>query len=337
MLLRLFRSNRSLVILVLPLFIIAIWLPGFQKQDVQLLPFEKYPGILYAIFINFTTGSAVISKILALLLYFIISILIARLNARYFFIPVRTQLPAVIYMFIVSSVTGLQSFNPVVISSLILVVAISNIFGSYKYKGLAYHYFDSALLVSLSSLIYINSFFFISFVWTGLILLRTFNWREWIISIIGLILPYLFLITYFFATGKSINESLINVIIGNFNAGLSLADKIAGIDIIAIVLTVCLIISSLFMMHRFNTKKIHARKYFLFFLWMFIISTFLFISVPSFGTEYILFAAIPLTYLFSHYFVFTKINLFSRIVFSVLILLPFYLVYFDIVCDLIKK
>ncbi len=337
MLLKLFRSNRSLVILILLIFIAVIWFPGFQKQNVRLFPFEQYPGLLYKAFIVFTAKNILASKITALLLYLLIGILIVRLNTKYFFIPVRTQLPAVIYMFIVSSVVLLQRFNPVIISSLILIIVIDRTFASYKYEGLAYHFFDAALLISLSSMIYINSLFFILFIWTGWLLLRSFNWREWSFSIIGLLLPYLFLFVYFYATDRSIDELLINTIRKNFEVGFQLSDKIADIEFITIFLTLLIILTSLFMIHKFDTKKTYARKYFLYFFWMFIILTILFILLPSFGIEYMLIVAIPLTYLFSHYFVFTKIGWINRVIFTLLILMPYYLVYFDDIRTLIKK
>ncbi len=337
MLLKLFRSNRSLVILVLPVFIALIWFPGFQKQHIQLLPFDQYPGLLYKTFIIFATEKVLASKITALLLFLLISVLLVRLNTRYFFIPARTQLPAVIFMLIVSSVMVLQRLNPVIVSSLILILAIGRIFGAYKYEGLAYHFFDSALLVSLSSLIYINSIFFLLFIWTGLLLLRSFNWREWSFTIIGFILPYLLLSGYFYATDRSIDKLLVDPVRNNFGAGIQLGDKIADMKIIAMILTVYVILTSLFMMIKFDTKKTYARKYFLYFLWMFIISTGLFFLLPSFSIEYTLIVAIPLTFLFSHYFVFTKINWINRILFTVLILMPYYLAYFDKVYGLIKK
>ena len=337
MLLKLFRSNKTLVILILPIFIAVIWFPGFQKQNVRLFPLEQYPGLLYKAFIVFTANNILASKIVALLFFLLIGILIVRLNTKYFFIPVRTQLPAVIYMFIVSSVVVLQRFNPVIVSSLVLILVIDRIFGSYKYEGLAYHFFDAALLVSFSSMIYINSLFFISFIWIGLLLLRSFNWREWAFSVIGLLLPYIFLCVYLYATDRSIDDLLISTIRKNFEVGLQLSDKIADIKFVLIALTLLTILTSFFMIHKFDTKKTYARKYFLFFLWMFIILTILFILLPSFGIEYILIVAIPLTYLFSHYFVFIKISWINRIVFTLLLLIPYYLVYFDDIRTLFKK
>lgn len=337
MLLKLFRSNRSLVILILPIFIVIIWFPGFQEQNSLLFSFEQYPGLLYRAFLTFAVKDVLVSKIAALLLLLFIGILLVRLNTTYFFIPIRTQLPAVIYLYIVSSVVVLQRFNPVIVSSLILVLVIFRIFGSYKYEGLAYHFFDSALLISLSSLIYVNSVFFISFIWIGLLLLRSFNWREWSFSIIGFVLPYLFILGYFYATDRSTDELLISTIRKNFEVGLLLSDKIADIKLISIVLIILIILTSLFMMHKFDTKKTYARKYLLFFLWMFIILTIMFLLLPSFGIEYMLIIAIPLTYLFSHYFVFTRINWLNRFLFTLLFLMPYYLVYFDDIRALIKK
>ncbi len=337
MLLKLFRSNRSLVILILPVFIFLIWFPGFQEQNSRLSSFEQYPGLIYQAFLAFAARDYLSSKIIAFLLFLLISILLVRLNTKYFFIPVRTQMPAVIYLLIASSIMALQRFNPVIVSSVILIVSIDRIFGSYKYEGLAYHFFDAALLISLSSLIYINSLLYILFIWTGLLLLRSFNWREWSFSIIGFVLPYLFLCGYLYATDRSIDELLFSVIRNNFEAGLQLSDKLAQIKVISIVLVIMIILTSLFMIHKFDTKKTYSRKYLLYFLWMFIILTVMFVMIPSFGIEYIMIAAIPLTYLFSHYFVLTKINWLNRVMFTIIMLLPYYLVYFEDIKTLIKQ
>lgn len=317
------------MIFVLPLIIIALWLPDFRDHFVQLFPFDLYAGPLYELVGSFSTRNILFSKITALLLYFLIAILLVRLNIKYFFIQSRTQLPAVIYLLIISGIIIIQRFNPVILSSLLLIIATDRIFESFKFDGLAYHYFDAALLISLSSLIYINSFYFIAFLWVGLVLLRQFRWREWSFTIIGLILPYLFLYGYYLATGKDIHEMLFKTIREYFSDGFAITYRVFQVKLFGYILLAYILLASVFMMQLFDTKKTHSRKYFLFFLWMFIISTLMFILIPSYGVEYLIIAAIPVSYLLSHYFAFSRLNWINRIIFTVFLLIPFIVVYFD--------
>ncbi len=335
MFLKLFKSNRLIAVFVLLIITLAAWLPGFSNSSIYTFSFDHFPGPLYKPIRIFATSNLLFSRIIAFSLYLILGFLLVRLNAKYFFIQVRTQLPAVIYLLIISGFVILQRFNPVIISSLLLIYVFNRLFETFKLEGLAYQYFDISFLISLSSLLYLNSILFMVFIWLGLILFRQFNWREWSFTLIGLLLPYLFIYVYYFVFNIDFG-SFVAVLKNSLMTPYSIAEKINEIKIFMIVLGIIFVISSLFMIQTFDTKKTHARKFFLYFFWVFILTGLLFIFVPSFCMEALLIVAIPIAFLISHFFAFVKVNFITRLLFTLLILAVFYTVYLKQIHSLLK-
>jgi len=58
--------------------------------------------------------------------------------------------------------------------------------------------FDSCFLIGLATLIYIPSITFFLLFALSILILKTFSWRDWIVGIIGLALPFVFTFIYYF-------------------------------------------------------------------------------------------------------------------------------------------
>ena len=112
-------------------------------------------------------------KLIALGLLVFIALWISRLNTKFMLLQHRTYLPAIIYIFLVSSYLPLQQLNPAVFAAVFLVLSIEIMFDTFKKEGLALEFFMAAFLVSIASLFYARSAFLMLVVWTGLSLLRT--------------------------------------------------------------------------------------------------------------------------------------------------------------------
>ncbi len=328
MFLRIFKSNQPIVILLLPFVLLAIWLPGFFLNYLQLFVFDHHTGVFYGIFSNLSVNNIVFTKLIALVIILFIGFSLVRLNTKFFFISRRTQLPAFLYLLIVSSFVPLQRFNSVLISVIILIYIIERVFDSYKYNGIAYHYFDSALMVSISSLFYINSIYFITFLWIGLILFRSYKWREWVFTIIGLGLPYLMIIFYYYFFDKDITLFHQRLREGFINDSFFIKHNLY-FKLFAAFVCFLLIITSGYMIRHYNTKKVQSRKIFSFFLLIFIISILFYFLIPSFGMEILFIIAIPLSFLFSHYFMLAKLNWINNVLFSLLVTGVFFICYYD--------
>ena len=69
-------------------------------------------------------------------------------------------------------------------------------------------------------------------------------------------------------------------------------------------------------MRVYPVKKIYSRKYFMFFLWLFIVTLAIYFIIPSAGYEMIIIAALPVSFLFTHYFVNVKPGWINRMLFD---------------------
>lgn len=323
MLLRFFKSNQQANIILMPVLFLALWLPSLIKPDLIQFRFDQYPAPLYSIIKPVFDNYPFLGVLITFILLISTSLLLIRLNILFFFINTRTQLPALLYLLITSSYIPLQQGNPAIIAALFLVFALFRIFDSFKKEGLAYNYFDAALLLSFGSLFYFNLIFLLPLTWVALIVLRQPRWREWAFTVIGAVLPYIFLFSYNYLRGHSFD-----LVISNFGNLLIHTNtlKFSHPFIIFMGFVVILVIvASLHMVRIFASKKIHSRKYFVLFLAIFINLLLLYFIIPGAGIELIFMTAIPATYLISHYYINIKTGFWSEISFIFLIFMVIYI------------
>jgi len=149
--------------------------------------FQSYPGVTLAI-------SLIILLFQAVLLNQILE------NQR---LMERNQLlTAATYILIVSSSPILKSPLTWLVSNFLLIVLLNIVLNIFGKKEPYREVFDAAFLIGIASLIHLPLIAFAFFLWVCLILYQIFTWREWLISIIGITIPYLFAGTYYFMTGQ---------------------------------------------------------------------------------------------------------------------------------------
>ena len=62
--------------------------------------------------------------------------------------------------------------------------------------------FNCGLIVSTGALFYFPFLLVFPVIWVSLFVLRSFNWREWALSFVGLLVPILFVWSYYFIINK---------------------------------------------------------------------------------------------------------------------------------------
>ncbi len=323
MLLRFFKSNQQANIILMPVLFLALWLPSFIKPDRIQFRFDQYPAPLYSIIKPAFENVPFLGVLITFILLISIALLLIRLNIQFFFINTRTQLPAFLYLLITSSYIPLQQGNPAIIATLFLVFALFRILDSFKKEGLAYNYFDAALLLSFGSLFYFNLIFLLPVTWIALIVLRQPRWREWVFTLLGAILPYIFLFSYNYLKDRSFDLA-----IKNFNNILSHVNTLKYSHPFVIFIgfiTLLVIIASFYMVRVFASKKIHTRKYFIVFLAVFINLFLVYFIIPGAGIELIFLSAVPVTYLLSHYYINIKTGFWSEVSFLFLLFMVIYI------------
>jgi hypothetical protein len=255
--------------------------------------------------------------ILSFLIVSVMAFLIVNFNTTVFFINERTFLPALFYVLFGGFFPDQQLLNPVIPASIFLMLAMIRIMDGYHKPGTAYSYFDAGILISTGSLFYANLIWFGLLVIIGIVLLRTGNLKEILISISGLLTPYLITFGLYYVIGKDVGALI--KLLGDNLFTRSTYYPFPRLTIVALIFSGSLILVSIIQLIRhMNTKKIKSRKTFSLMIWVLLISIIVYFALPSVSVEIVWLTSIPVSYFLTHYFVFVKKKLVPEILFSLL-------------------
>ncbi|MDQ3192833.1 MAG: DUF6427 family protein [Bacteroidota bacterium] len=218
MLISFFKPNQpATLIAALPILALLLWIPGFIKYPFP-ITFENtmplYDGLVY-----FTSKVPYLSNLISLLLVYIQALFLNKIINDNEMLKPRTNLPALMYIVIMSCITELQMMHPVIFANLFVLFAVQRISKVYLQKTVYSHMFDAGTLIAVASFFYFPAIVFFLFIWGSLIVTRTFIWREYIIALIGLLLPYIFIATFYYWKGQ-----LFNLIQEKFSSDLNPAN-----------------------------------------------------------------------------------------------------------------
>ncbi len=312
MLLKTLKSSQPFHFLLIPIIAIALW----TKSLIESAVFPFYQGedmmILYQP-INYLLGkNPLASTIAALLFITLLAFLILKLNVQYAFIRVRTFLPASLFLIISSSMHDLHAMHPIYPAALFLILTIDRIFNTYDKETIHSNAFDAGIFLSIGSLFYLNLVFFFPLLWIGFLILKPkVNWREYILTTLGFILPWIAAITYYLATGNT--EELIQTFKSSFISHQPFFLGNLAVQIFIGFLALLTLLASFSLLTQYDGKKISSRKYFKAFFWIFFISFVLVLANRAVSQEIIIILAIPLTYLISNYLIFMKRQIWGEV------------------------
>ena len=312
MLLKTLKSNQTFHFLLIPFIAGALWIKSFMNP--ALFPF--YPGedtmLLYQPISALIGENTVASNIVALLFIILLAFLILKLNVQYTFIKVRSVLPSILFILITSGLHELHAMHPVYPAALFLILTVDRIFNSYDKEVIHSNAFEAGIFLAIGSLFYLNLVFFFPFLWIGFIILKPkVNWREFILSTLGFIFPWLIALAYYGATDQT--DELMVTLKSNISLHQSFIKGNLPIQIYLGFLVLLTLLASFLILSHYDGKKISSRKYFKAFFWIFLISCILIPANPAVSQEIIILLAIPLTYLISNYLIFMKRQIWGEI------------------------
>jgi len=308
------------MIILIPFIGVLLWLHSILKTPVVSFLFDSTPMPLYKFVTNLLPATSGKATILTLALVIIQGYWLVRLNTRFLFINSRNYMPALLFVLLCCCVPGLQRLNPTIFSGFFLLLAIEKIFESYRTDKLAYQYFVAAFYISVGSLFYPYMLFFMFFIWAGLAVLKPFNWREWVFTITGFLVPVFFIFSFYYLVH---NDPL--RLYHDYKAAFSIGFHFSNYHISTIVffgfMVLLVMVASQFMLRTFQNMKILPRKAFTIIFWLFINTLAVYLLIQQASVEMLFLGAIPVSYLLSNYFTFMKSLVWGNIYLVVLLLL----------------
>jgi hypothetical protein len=321
MLLRLFKGTTPGVIFLIIITLLAVWFATFLKHPIDsVFHYITEPMPLYGLLKNIVGDNHFLGVIFSLSLVSLIAFLLVNFNSNGLFINERTFIPALIYILLSGLFPEYQVLNPVIPASLFLILAIIRIMDGYRIPGIAYNFFDAGIMISTGSLFYANLIWFGLLLIIGIAILRTGNFREIALSILGLLTPYLFTFGFFYVIGKDL-AGFLSLMKDNLFSR-SEGYPFSSLTVVVLIFTgLTILVSLAYLLRVMNSKKIKSRKTFSLLIWTFIISMVIYFALPSVSVEIVWLTAIPVSYFLSHYFIFDKTRMVPGILFSVLFVL----------------
>ena len=300
MLLRLLKYNTTAGYLLIPLLAVLAWWPSFISGSYQQMAFDFFPMPLYELISDRIPHHSLISKIIALILLLFSGFYLIRLNNKYLFLSERTLLPAFIFVLIASSISPLQRLHPALVAMLFLLPAIDRLLASYKNERLSYSFFEASFLIGTGSLVYFNLIFFAVIVWVALLILRPVIWREWVFSILGVVIPWIF----FLATLYFIHDSFLpglELLGTQFTAGNVFNFMHLPEYIFFGYLFFLILIASSKVSRSMYTMKVLSRKIFMLFFWVYALGVVIYFIVETAGIELVVPSTVPVAFLLTHF------------------------------------
>ncbi|MBS0009835.1 MAG: hypothetical protein KFF49_00390 [Bacteroidales bacterium] len=319
MLLRIYRGIGPGTMLVIFISLVLVWLPALLEPTEPQFYYNNNPAPLYSLIISLLGGKALAGLMFSMLLVLGIATYLVNFNTRLFFINERTFLPASLFVILSGYIPGNQVLNPVLPAVFLLMMSLDRLIVSYRKPGIAYNLFDASLIIGIAALIYTNTIWFYLLIIIGMGLFRSFNIRELLISLSGLLTPFVILYAFYYFTGRDIlwlNSFFLESILKE------IPDYYWSPEFIIISsLNLLIFIISLFHLWSiFNTKKVRSRKIFILFIWMIMLTLLVYFAVPAASVELMYVFLVPAVFILTHFLVMMRNKKIANYIFAIIML-----------------
>lgn len=187
--LNIFRSNISLVMFAIPLVMVLTWLPNLSSGELRIQ--EYYSPILEL------CGSFYIPVWLSSVFNFSLVLVLSSLVNIHFneqdYLDRQVFLPSLLFAIFWAWFGRHTDFSMALVAALVVIIYHGLLTRMRKGMPALKIVLESGLFLGVAILMYWPAIFFMSLSWIYLIIFRPFVWREWLISVLAvLIIPFNF-------------------------------------------------------------------------------------------------------------------------------------------------
>ncbi len=275
-------------------------------------------SVIYMLFDKLTDGYPFLQVLISLVLVLLIAFLIQQINSRFALIKARTKLPIAVYIIIIGGFTTMHTLHPVFFAAVFTLIGIHSLFSIFNNPNPQLDIFNAGLFLSIGTLFYFNLIVILpAFLIAISSLRRERNWREFLILIVGFIIPLLFALTFVFFTDQ-LNDAILNIQkniitpVNHFKTNYPLQGFLA-------LLVFLTLVGSIKMMQQYDSRKVSTRKYYLVLFIIFIFSMISFVFIPATSQEMLVIAVIPVTILITNLFTSIESGFWRELLFILLL------------------
>lgn len=262
-----------------------------------ILPMAKQPpvpsGVLGEWVMHHVATWGSWSKLLAYLHIVVQALLVNYIVNRYKMQPDPTYLPAVGYILVMGFFHYTSGLNPVLLANTFFIIAVWELFKTYRANKSADNIFNVGFWLSVGSLCYLPVGVFLLLGIVGMFMLRSSNFKDYLILFIGFLIPYFLVGTGFFLT-----DAFPEFLQRQFHNNIGIKDFLTRrdfFDYLKPAITILAIIGFAVASGNLNTRtSAQAQKNYTLLYWILIISIFSITFQLGITTEHLLLVAMPL-------------------------------------------
>jgi len=174
----------------------VLWIPAIVHPISAVN--SSVDGPLYSMLISWMHGFPMLTVTLALLMVVIQALILFYIFQANGFFGRSNFLPAIIILLAFSWNPAFQTMHALLPALLFVILALYSILSMYGQQSAYHQVFTAALSIGIASLFYLPVAYLLLFVWFSLVTYRISGWREYVISIFGFSIPYIYYASWLF-------------------------------------------------------------------------------------------------------------------------------------------
>lgn len=267
MIVRIFKSSQPVAMLSIPLVGLILRLGIFFNGSTDIENVNNFMPFFQWL-MPFNTDFPIISGLISWAIVSIQALYFNYIIEDQIILPRKNYLFGFIYITLACYLPQFHYLNPAILSGCLLLPALHKILLLSKQNSSYNHAFDSAILTGCAALIYLPSLVFYIVIFIGLIYFKPIKVRIWILSLVGLLLPFVFLSTYLYWHEST--ETFWNLV-DRLNFGSNQSSSYNDLKLLIPLIPILILsIPKYFNDTRGNTVRV--KNIYLLFIWLIIIA-----------------------------------------------------------------
>jgi hypothetical protein len=190
------KSGTILQFTIFAVFMAVLWIPAFVHPVPAVQ--ATTDGPLYSMVISWLQPFPLMTVALALILVVLQAVILFYVYQANGFFGRSNFLPAIIILLAFSWNVNYQTMHAILPAGVFIILALSSMMVMYGRQAAYHQVFTASFSIGIAALFYIPLAYLLLLIWFTLITYRVSTWREYAISIIGFILPFIYYLSWLF-------------------------------------------------------------------------------------------------------------------------------------------
>ena len=299
MLIKFFKNTAPVLIVVLAIYTLFVNLNlYFDTPTPDLSTSAPLSQLCTWLLSGFVGQSTFLLAGLHIFLVFIQALILNRMVERYKLTPKNTALPALSYILLTALFNQYIFLSSALLAVFPIIFVIDRIFESYNNKKFT-TLFDIGFYIGIASLFFLPSLLLVLLMFVVLLITRIFDWREWVVSITGILIPYILIGTYFFMIdefGVFANQHFFHAVTGTVELKIPFTELCAKM----LLLLVLISLGTYFLQVNIAKSVVKTRKFLTILVYLLTVTILIFLFINPFSLAPISLVAIPLAILLGY-------------------------------------